>query len=262
MNGISGPITRAKVEAFAARFVAKDPSTTAEVVHRGFNSDELSGGYAFLCDGRMLVYGFDGRSVLSLDPGDDASRVAKVEQFWRESRRRNRELELADVSPWHRIAIAALVSGLRSVADIPPAARPGVTDTARADALLVMLRRHVDEPSEASALRALARNDWLLEIPGEENRAHGCPVCGHPAIGRAWEFVSVCDDCYPKSTCGDGHHVVGHNIGAWGGFQARHADDRSICEQVSRTGVVWVEGRECKMGEAKFGGVFVGVADA
>jgi hypothetical protein len=254
------PVTRAKVEALTADCMADDSSTVVEIVHRGFNGDEVSGGYAFWCDDGMFVCGFDGRSMESIDPGDDTSRLAKVEKFWRESQHRNRVLELDDVSPWHRAAIAALVSGVRSVSDVPPATRPGVTDIARADALLIMLRRHVSERSEAAALRALARNDWLLRVPSEDDGAHECPVCGLPAIGRPWQYFSVCDDCYVRTLCGDGRYVTGYNIAAWGGFEAKHIDDRSICEQVSRTGMVWVGGRQCTMGEAKFGGVFVGIA--
>lgn len=260
MKRITRPVTRAKVEALAADCMADDPSTVVEIVHQGFNGDDISGGFAFWCDDGMLVYGFDGRSMESIDPGDDGSRLAKVEQFWRENQHRNRVLELDDVSPWHRAAIAALVSGVGSVADVPTAARTGVTDIARVDALLIMLRRHVSERGEAAALRALARNDWLLHIPGENEGAHECPVCGLPAIGRPWQYLSVCDDCYSRAVCGDGRHVVGYNTAAWGGFEAKHIDDRSSCEQVSRTGLVWVDGQKCRMGEAKFGGVFVGVA--
>ncbi|WP_205876832.1 hypothetical protein [Mycobacterium camsae] len=261
MDKITGPVTRTKVEALAVDW-ADDPSTTVEIVHREFNADQHSGGYAFLCDRGLLIYGLDGASTWSLDPGDAASRFAKVEQYWRESQHRNRALRLDDVSPWHRAAIAALVSSARSVADVPPEARLGVTDTGRADALFIMLRRHVRERSEESALRTLASNDWLLEVPQEDRRAHQCPVCGFPALGRPWQYFSVCDDCFAKTVCSHGRIVTGYNTDFSGGFEAMHVDDHSVCEEVGRTGLVWVEGYECLMGEAKFGGVFVGVQPA
>lgn len=50
-----------------------------------------------------------------------------------------------------------------------------------------------------------------------------------------------------------------YNADLSGGFEAMHVDDRSICEQVTHDGVVWVDDRQCQMGEAKFGGVFVGI---
>lgn len=49
MRAIEGPVDRAKVQALAVEW-AQDPSSVVEVVHDGFNRNELSGGYAFLCD--------------------------------------------------------------------------------------------------------------------------------------------------------------------------------------------------------------------
>lgn len=89
MKKITGPVTRSMVEALAADW-ANDPSTTTELVHHEFNADQHSGGYAFRCDRGLLVHGFDGGSVWSLDPGDDASRRAEIERYWRKSQHRNR----------------------------------------------------------------------------------------------------------------------------------------------------------------------------
>jgi hypothetical protein len=260
MDKIDGPITRAKVQALAEHR-ADNPSSVVEVVHHGFNADEISGGYAFLFDRSLLIYAFDGSNSWSIDPGDATGRIDEVEKYWRKSQHRHRPLGLDDVSEWHRAAIAALVSGARSVADLPLSARPGVTDTARADGLFVMLRRFTGEPTEAAALRVLAANDWLLALPREQTRAHPCPVCGLPAVGTPWaDIISVCDSCHAKALCGDGRLVIGYNTDPSGGFEAIHIDDRSPCDQVTRDGGVWVDGHRCLMGEAKFGGVFVGVA--
>lgn len=260
MKEIEGPVTRAKVKALALG-QAQAPSSVVEVVHEGFNTDEHSGGYAFLCDDRLIVYGVDGGSMWSVDPGDDSGRIAEVAKYWRRSQHRNRTLRLDDVSEWHRAAIAALVSGVGSVGDLPLAARPGVTDIARADDLFVRLRRHTRQRTEAAALRVLAANDRLFALPRENTRAHPCPLCGLPAIGRPWiDIISVCDDCYLKAICSDGRRVDGYNTDISGGFEAIHLDDRSICEQVTREGRVWVDGQVCRMGEAKFGGVYVGVS--
>lgn len=258
MRAIEGPVDRAKVQALAAKW-AQDPSSVVEVVHDGFNRDELSGGYAFLCDRGLLICDFDGCCLWSIDPGDVVSRLARVEERWRELQHWNRPLRLDDVSLWHRAAIAALVRGVVSVGDLPPVARPGVTDIDRADALLIRLRRHAREHTEAAALRSLAASDWMLAVPAEHEAAHRCPVCGAPAIGMPWQYASVCDDCYPKTTCSHGRKVSGYNTGLCGGFEALHVDDRRPCAQVTGDGLVWVSGQQCHMGEAKFGGVFVGV---
>ena len=120
-------------------------------MHREFNVDQRSGGYAFLSDRGLAIYGVDGGTLWSVDPGDDASRIAKVEKYWRQSQHRNRTLKLEDVSLWHRAAIAALVSGVNSVADLPLDARPGIYDTARADTVFIPLRRVATERTEAAA---------------------------------------------------------------------------------------------------------------
>jgi hypothetical protein len=259
MREIEGPVTREKVRDLALA-EADDQSMVAEIIHEGFNSDEQCGGYAFVYGDGLVIYGLDGGNQWSIDPGDESGRLAKVEQYWRRSQHQHRPLGLADVSDWHRAAIAALVSRATSVADLPAEARQGVTEVAKADEILVLLRRYAKDRSEATALRVLAANDSLLALPGAHSGAHPCPVCGSPAIGRPWgNIVGVCDDCHAKAVCSDGRRVHGYNTHISGGFQAVHLDDRSVCEEVTRDGHVWVGDRRCRMGEAKFGGVYVGV---
>jgi hypothetical protein len=256
---INGPVTHAKVEQLA-RDHAENASSVLEIVHPEFNADERSGGYAYVYDRTLLIYAFDGSNQWSIDPGDPAGRLDKIEQYWRKNQHQHRQLTLNDVSESHRAAIAAIADGLGSVGELPAAARPGVTDFAVADHLLVWLRRYAREPTAAAALRVLAANDWLLEVD-HTRRAHPCPVCGLPAIGRPWiDIVSACDSCCRKAECGHGRRVDGYNADPMGGFEAVHLDDRSVCEQVTRDGSVWVDRHPCRMGEAKFGGVYVGVA--
>ncbi len=88
---------------------------------------------------------------------------------------------------------------------------------------------------------------------------HPCPVCGRPARGRAWQYLSACRACYRRARCAEGRLVTGYNLSLSGGFESSHLDDRSVCDQVTTDGRVWVDGVECRMGEAKFGGVFVGI---
>jgi hypothetical protein len=257
MGTTDRPVTRATAQALASD-LADDPSTVVEIVHPGFNTD-LRGGYAFRCDRGLVIYGFDGARAWRTDPGNEPGRFQEIEQYWREARHRHRPLGLDAVSGWHRAAIAAVASGRASVAELPPSARPGVTDVARADYLMVVLRRCAPDRTESSMLRALAADDRLLEVPAEHHRAHRCPLCGRAAIGQHREYVSVCDDCYPSTVCRCGRPVTGHNTSISGGFEAQHVDDGTVCDQVTRDGGVRVDGRECRMGEARFGGVFVGV---
>lgn len=250
------PVTRKKAEAMA-RSRAADPDTVVEVVQPGFNADPVSGGFAFSSDRGLLMVDLDGGWRFTVTSGDHDARSATIEQWWRQIQHRNRPLGLDDISGWHRAAITALVSGHDSVADLPAEHRPDVTDTAVADYLFVFLRRHAEEPTQEAALRALARADWLLEPPKEHERAHPCPLCGRPAIGKPWVYVSVCDICYPKTACL--HDCIVAVFQGSIDVEARHVDDDTECEPVTRTGIVTVDGHECHMGEANLGGIFVGV---
>ena len=259
MTPLEPPVTREKVRALVEDW-ADDPATVVEIVHPAFTADERAGGFAFGCDRGVGIYCYAGMQSWSVAPADHAGRLRVVDDFWKQMRHELRALTLGDVGPLHRAAIAAVVAGLDSVAGLPAGARPD--DVARADYLLVMIRRSLRVPTEADALRAIAASPWLLDEPGEDSRAHACPVCGRPAIGTAWGYVSVCDDCSGKVVCEHGRRIAGHNVSLSGGFEASHADDDSVCDQVTRDGRVWIGEVEAHMGEAKFGGVFVGFAPA
>lgn len=99
-------------------------------------------------------------------------------------------------------------------------------------------------------------NDATTKAP---DGSHPCPVCGRPAFGQVWQYLSVCDDCFGRALCSHHRPVEGHNTSFSGGFEAVHRDDLALCAQVTDDGSVWVNGVECRMGEVKFGGVFVGV---
>ena len=258
MRQIEGVVTREKVEVLAREW-AEDPSTVVEVIHSGYNADTVSGGFAFRADRGLMLYNFGGGCMYSVDPGYEAARLADIDQWWRETQHGDRPLALDDVNEWHRAAIAALVADLDSVGDLTPTDRPGVTDIARADYIYVCMRRHARERTQVGALEALAANDWIMALDGNGDTAHPCPICGRPAIGRAWEYDTVWGACYSKPVCRGGRQVAGYNTSIGGGFEAAHLDDKSVCDQVTRDGSVWIDGIECHMGEAKFGGVFVGV---
>ena len=249
---------RAAAHAAAAEW-ADDPATVVELPHAGFNTDPVSGGVAFLCDRGLVIFDVDGSKGWSVDPGDSAGRVAQIRRAWDAARHRNRALPLDELGPWQRAAVAAFMRDARSVGDLDPGVRPGVdgVDIARSDLVLVHLRRHAKERSEAAALRVFAGNDWLLAPPSEHERPHACPVCGGPALGGRRYATAVCDTCKPKTVCSHGKPVTGHNVSFSGGFAAVHADDDSPCDQVTDDGRCWIDGHACHMGEARFGGVVV-----
>lgn len=253
---IEKPVTREKA-ATAMRRRAANPDTVVEVVHPGFNADLVCGGFAFASERELLLVSFDGGHTLSIEMGDHDAQLASIERWWRQTQHRNRAVGLDEISDWHRAAIAALVGGYDSVAELPAEQRPGVSDPAVANYLLAFLHL-LDEPTQQAALRALASADWLLEPPREHDRAHPCPVCGRPAIGEDWGYVSVCFVCCRKAACPHNRIVTGSTESGAHDSWARHADDDTVCEAVTRSGIVAIDGRECHMGEASLGGIFVG----
>lgn len=255
-DGVEEPVTREKVRALAEELAA-DPSTVREVVHPGFAEDAASGGFAFAYDSTLLIYAYDG----SRGEFSELEHQAEIAKFWAERTRNHRPLRLDEVPAPQRAAITALLVGVESVADLPLEMRAEVDDTAVADYYLVSIRRHARAAIERGAIRVLTSYDNYLAPPDELTRAHPCAACGRPAIGVAWGRRGVCDVCYRFTTCVmHGRDVVGSNTVAIGaGFVAHHRDDHSPCEQATRDGRVFVRELEGRMGEAKFGGVYVAV---
>lgn len=247
----------------AAEAWATDPATVVELEHEGFNADPVSGGVVFLCDRGLVIFEVSGGKGWSVDPGDAAGRVARIEETWAAARHRDRALRLDELGDFQRAAVAALTAAARSVGDLAPSARPGVSDDdiARADHVLVHLQRRAKAPTADAALRVFAANDWLLETPDAHLAAHPCPICDRPALGGPRYPRAVCDHCSPRTVCADGRTVRGHNVSFSGGFAAVHADDDSPCEQVTADGRCWIDGHACTMGEARFGGVVVSAVD-
>lgn len=113
---------------------------------------------------------------------------------------------------------------------------------------------------------------WLAEqrhqygveatTPEPTRRMHPCPICGRPTAHQDRYPASVCADCASRVTDRDGRRVVGYNEGLGGGFIAFYADSPTgrqteIAGEVLATGRCWIDGIECTIGEARFGGVVV-----
>lgn len=259
--GESDQLTRDAARA-AAEAWAEDPSTVEEFVAAAFNADLQTGGYAFTCDRGVYIAGFDGATSWSIEPGSEEGRRSVVDDFWAAAKHRNRPLDLEALTGFHRVAITALVAGVPTVGELPAEERVelgrGEDAIAHADYLLVHLSRRASEPTEAAALHALAANDWLLSTPkAVHQRAHDCPICGRPALGGPRYLTAVCDACWPQTTCRHVRTIAGNNTSLSGGFEARHVDDDSICDQATTDHRCWIGVRECRIAEAYMGGVVV-----
>lgn len=84
-----------------------------------------------------------------------------------------------------------------------------------------------------------------------------CPICGReqPGLPRYPDYL--CRDCVARASTEDGRRLVLVNTSAAGGFAARYADSGELCEEVTVTHVVYVDGGRCWADESRVGGIVV-----
>lgn len=84
-----------------------------------------------------------------------------------------------------------------------------------------------------------------------------CPVCGteQPAVPRYPGYL--CRACVSRASTEDGRRLVLVNTSLSGGFAARYADTEELCEEVTVTHIVNVDGIRCWADEARLGGIVV-----
>lgn len=82
-----------------------------------------------------------------------------------------------------------------------------------------------------------------------------CPICGGVTTQTARYPDAICRGCESRAVCCHGRALTAYNISLSGGFEAAHADDRATCADATDTHAVWIDGIECYMGEARFGGI-------
>ncbi len=111
---------------------------------------------------------------------------------------------------------------------------------------------------------------WLVEqrhhhgvdAPSTAHATHPCPICGAPTVHEDRYPASVCADCQQRASDPDGRRIVGYNEGLAGGLIVFYAESPSgpqteIAGKVLETGRCWIDGIECSISEARFGGVVV-----
>lgn len=84
-----------------------------------------------------------------------------------------------------------------------------------------------------------------------------CPVCGveQPALSRYPGYL--CRDCVARASTEDGRRLSLVNTSPSGGFAARYADSGELCEEVTLTHEVYVDGMRCHADEGRLGGIVV-----
>ncbi|MCW2841304.1 MAG: hypothetical protein JWR55_2787 [Aeromicrobium sp.] len=91
---------------------------------------------------------------------------------------------------------------------------------------------------------------------------HPCPICGTPTVHQDRYPASVCAQCQARASDRDGRRIVGYNEGMFGGLIVFYAESpggpqSEIAGEVLETGRCWIDGIECTIAEARFGGVVV-----
>ncbi len=104
------------------------------------------------------------------------------------------------------------------------------------------------------------RHEYGVDPPA--TATHPCPICGSPTPHEDRYPAAVCADCRQRTVDRDGRRVVGYNEGLSGGLIVFYAESPSgpqseVAGEVLETGRCWIDGIECSMGEARFGGVVV-----
>lgn len=91
---------------------------------------------------------------------------------------------------------------------------------------------------------------------------HLCPICGTPTAHTDRYPMSVCVDCSTRAGDRQGRRIVGHNEGMSGGLIVFYAESArgpqsELAGEVMESGRCWIDGIECTIGEARFGGVVI-----
>lgn len=254
------PRTEEEAALARAREHVPAPELLTRHPHPAYDADEVSGGHAFTTPDRLVLVGRRGNlSVELVGPDDDIDRLIGARLA--EQRHRDRPLSDADLGPCQQAALRVVDEG------VAPAA---VTDRLRhelatqdqveaATYLWMRMRRAVARGGDAR--RELAANDDLLAGTGMPPALMviACPVCGLPALTMPRHPRAVCDDCFDRVTCVHGRRVHGFNTTLSGGFAAEHLDGEAprACEETTRSGECRIGDVECRIGEARFGGVVV-----
>lgn len=92
---------------------------------------------------------------------------------------------------------------------------------------------------------------------GSRQSNGSCPHDGTPRPHSPRYPRALCDGCADRATDLAGRPIRMGNVSFSGGFEAVHADDGTVCTQVTEDGQVLIDGIVYMAGEARFGGIVV-----
>jgi hypothetical protein len=238
----------------AARAVELAKGPVEPYPHAELEGDAVAGGWAFAGASLLVIVAHDGghatTSLSHFSPEDT------VTSWLAKQRHRHRRVDEDALGDAQRLALEAVRRDV-PVTSLAAGVAPDVVD--HAERLAIMLRRW--RPRDGGdPVRVFASHDHLLEPARDgERHTHPCPLCGTPAVHADRYPRSVCDACAHQASDSTGRRVSGFNTSVSGGFVAHYADspDGEVCVEVTRSGRCFVDGVECTIGEARFGGTVV-----
>ena len=109
-------------------------------------------------------------------------------------------------------------------------------------------------PTEEEAVHLLTSDvEWRDGVAVLEPEEQPCAICGAPVTASARYPRKLCLPCVLEATDADGRSLQFSNTGPFGGFEARHRDDKSPYPG----GECFVRGIRCQAEEGRFGGIVV-----
>jgi hypothetical protein len=85
--------------------------------------------------------------------------------------------------------------------------------------------------------------------------SQSCPICATTVRPNPRYPNYLCGHCASKAVDAKGRPLSFYNASMSGGLEAKFTDDGSPAEEVTRTQIVFVNGRKCFADEARFGGI-------
>ncbi|KAF2430936.1 hypothetical protein EJ08DRAFT_649266 [Tothia fuscella] len=87
------------------------------------------------------------------------------------------------------------------------------------------------------------------------NETQDCPTC-ETSLPKSLRYPKLlCSQCYDKAVDANGRALTFFNAEMSGGFEAHFKDDDTIAEDVTKSHIVFVNGKKVWADEARFGGI-------
>jgi hypothetical protein len=92
-------------------------------------------------------------------------------------------------------------------------------------------------------------------MPSNPQETQQCPICKTPQRKNLRYPSYLCPECAGKAVDSNGRALTFYNESFSGGFVAHFKDDGSKADEITKSHVVFVDGKRVWADEARFGGI-------